>query len=41
LILVHPFVFQESDCCIVSATWSTCKATCLFFVMFISVFFPN
>lgn len=39
LILVNPFVFQESDCCTVSATWSTCKATCLFFVMFVSLFF--
>jgi hypothetical protein len=48
LILVHPFVFQESDCCTVSATWNTCKATCLFFyfifylfIFLISVFFPN
>lgn len=38
LILVHP---QESDCCTISPTWTTCKATCLFFVMFISVFFRN
>jgi len=38
LILVHPFVFQEWYCCTVSATWSTCKATCLFFVVYISVF---
>jgi len=29
LILVHP---QESDCCTISATWTACKATCLFFV---------